>query len=483
MDITLINPPEQLRVWAGIPKAMAHGVYCFPPLGLMYMQASVEARTPFRAEVYDPVVDDLDYPDFEAELKRYPLDLVGISAYTHSLPDVQMTINTVRKLNPNATIVLGGPHCSMFPDYAIQLDDVDVTINGDGEDAFVELVQAANEGRSFEGIQGVWFKDKDGTIHKNAERPSTKRLDAYPWPDRSRTRYRDYYLPGTKNPMVTTAITSRGCPHSCPFCLTYKKQYRIRDIDNILDEMEHCISLGITETHFIDDLFTPNSQWVLKFCDAIERRGLKFNWGYKTTIAGTTREQIRRCGETGCTKIHFGVESANNEGLDAWGKHCDTDDVHRVFKWCRDEGVRSVAYIMLAGPHERTMDEALGNLDEMLKLDADYAVFAVFSPYPGTESFEEGAKKGLYAADCWDQMMKDPLCGVEVPACWEEHLSKDEILELLKVAHRKFYFRPKFVARTAANMASAEEFKRLAQGAMSIVKLELLNATSRTAPV
>ena len=72
---------------------------------------------------------------------------------------------------------------------------------------------------------------------------------------------------------------------------------------------------------------------------------MKFNWGYKTTIAGTTREQIRRCRETGCTKIHFGVESANNEGLDSFGKHCDTDDVHRVFKWCREEGVRSVAYI------------------------------------------------------------------------------------------------------------------------------------------
>jgi len=23
--------------------------------------------------------------------------------------------------------------------------------------------------------------------------------------------------------------------------------------------MEHCLSLGITEVHFIDDLFTPNS--------------------------------------------------------------------------------------------------------------------------------------------------------------------------------------------------------------------------------
>jgi radical SAM superfamily enzyme YgiQ (UPF0313 family) len=482
VDITLINPPEQMRVWAGIPKARAYGVYCFPPLGLMYIQAAVEKRSGYKAEIYDPVVDDLDYPAFEQELKRYPLDLVGISTYTHSLPDVQMTINTVRKLNPNAKIVLGGPHCSMFPDYAIQLKDADAILTGDGEDAFLEMVQRYDKGQSWEGIEGVWFK-QDGQTVKNKDRKSTKSLDAYPWPDRSRTRYRDYYLPGCKQPLNTTAITSRGCPHSCPFCLTYKKQYRMRDIDNILDEMEHCISLGITETHFIDDLFTPNSQWVLKFCDGIERRGLKFNWGYKTTIAGTTREQIRRCRETGCTKIHFGVESANNEGLDKWGKHCDTDDVHRVFKWCREEGVRSVAYIMLAGPHERTMDQAVKNIDEMIKLDADYAVFAVFSPYPGTESFEEGAKKGLFPADCWDRMMKDPLCGVDVPSAWEEHLNKDQILELLKIAHRKFYLRPRFVARAASQLASASELKRLTNGALSILKLELLNAKSRTAPV
>ncbi len=482
MDITLVNPPEQLRIWAGIPKAMAYGVYCFPPLGLQYIQASVEKRTPWKAEIYDPVVDDLDYPDFEEELKRYPLDLVGISTYTHSLPDVQQTVNVIRKINPNAVIVAGGPHTSMFPDYAIMLDGVDAITTGDGEDAFVEMAQAFDAGKDFEGIEGVWFR-KDGQIVKNKNRASTRSLDAYPWPDRSRTRYRDYYLPGTKQPLSTTAITSRGCPHSCPFCLTYKKQYRIRAIDNILDEIEHCLSLGITETHFIDDLFTPNSQWVLKFCDAVERRGIKFSWGYKTTIAGTTREQIRRCAETGCTKIHFGVESANNEGLDVWGKHCDTEDVHRVFRWCREEGVRSVAYIMLGGPHERTMDEAIVNLDEMLKLDAHFAVFAVFSPYPGTESFEDGAKKGLYPADCWDKLMKDPLCGVEVPACWEEHLSKEEILELLKIAHRKFYFRPKFIARSAAQLATPSEFKRLAQGALSIVKLELLNHRSRTAPV
>ena len=143
MDITLVNPPEKLRVWAGIPKAHAHGVYCFPPLGLMYIQAAVEKRSSYKAEICDPVVDDLDYPEFEEMLKRYPLDLVGISTYTHSLPDVQMTINIVRKLSPNARIVLGGPHCAMFPDYAIQLEGAVKVAGTDRQMAWHEVGLAA----------------------------------------------------------------------------------------------------------------------------------------------------------------------------------------------------------------------------------------------------------------------------------------------------------------------------------------------------
>ena len=147
MDITLINPPEKLRVWAGIPKAHAHGVYCFPPLGLMYIQAAVEKRSHYKAEIVDPVIDDLDYPDFEQMLRRYPMDLVGISTYTHSLPDVQMTINAVRKINPNAKIVLGGPHTTMFPEYAIQLQGIDAITTGDGEDPFLNIVKAHDQGK------------------------------------------------------------------------------------------------------------------------------------------------------------------------------------------------------------------------------------------------------------------------------------------------------------------------------------------------
>ena len=70
-----------------------------------------------------------------------------------------------------------------------------------------------------------------------------------------------------------------------------------------------------------------------------------------------------------------------------------------------------------------------------------------------------------------------------MPVCWEEHLSKAEILELLKISHRRFYMRPKFIARQALGLTTSSELKRLAQGALSLVKLELLDSKSRTAPV
>ena len=85
---------------------------------------------------------------------------------------------------------------------------------------------------------------------------------------------------------------------------------------------------------------------------------------FKNPITIHSKTDFNKMRKAGNVTMSFGVESANNEGLDVLGKHCDTDDVHRVFRWCREEGVRSVAYIMLAGPHERTLDEAIKNLDE-----------------------------------------------------------------------------------------------------------------------
>ena len=141
----------------------------------------------------------------------------------------------------------------MFPDYAIQLTGIDAIVTGDGEDAFLEIVQRYDQSSGqleLGGIEGVWWISSDGQVVKNTERRSTKDLTAYPWPDRRRSEYQSYYLPGTKQPMVTTAITSRVIVTPMSILSDLQKQYRIRDIDDLLDEMEDCISLGNHRSSF-----------------------------------------------------------------------------------------------------------------------------------------------------------------------------------------------------------------------------------------
>ena len=117
------------------------------------------------------------------------------SPYTRSLPDVQVVINEVRKRNPRAHHPGRAP--TIMTD-AIGLTGVDSICTGDGDDVIVDLVNALDEEEP-EGIAELWFKDADGTIVKNAAHKELRDISA----DLARPqplRYRDYWVPGAKQP-------------------------------------------------------------------------------------------------------------------------------------------------------------------------------------------------------------------------------------------------------------------------------------------
>ncbi|MBI1987781.1 MAG: hypothetical protein HYS70_05490 [Nitrospinae bacterium] len=49
--------------------------------------------------------------------------------------------------------------------------------------------------------------------------------------------------------LMTTLITSRGCPFSCIYCGRFHigKRFRARSAHNVVDEMEKCVGMGIGE--------------------------------------------------------------------------------------------------------------------------------------------------------------------------------------------------------------------------------------------
>ncbi|NIW80766.1 MAG: B12-binding domain-containing radical SAM protein, partial [Calditrichae bacterium] len=60
---------------------------------------------------------------------------------------------------PDIPIVWGGWHPSLFPTKTLQDEaSIDITIQGQGEQTFIELVERLANGGNLQGLQGTTFR-------------------------------------------------------------------------------------------------------------------------------------------------------------------------------------------------------------------------------------------------------------------------------------------------------------------------------------
>lgn len=480
MKILLINPSKQHQVWAGVPDIFnSKDIYLFPPLGILYLASGVQAFAPgHEVRVLDCVADTYSYPQLQEHIRQLKPEVVGVMAVTHNLVDVKYTVQAARAALPQCHIIVGGPHCWVYPESVIAWDEVDAVLEGEGEHALGEWLNALEAGTGLDKVPGWRFKHK-GEVVVNPKRESWHDLDALPFPARSLLRDKPYFTPAMRSRRATTLITSRGCPYRCVFCSTHK-EFRSRSAANIVDELEACQQeLGIEEVHFIDDTFNINSQRVIEVAQEILRRKLKLQWGFKGSCSSVTPEMLDIAREAGCTKIHYGVETHTPEGLKALNKRASMEQIKAAFALTRQAKIRAIAYLMLGCPHEHSREEVLGARSFIRELDPDYVVEAIFSPYPDAPIFAEGVKLGLWPADCWEKFMRDPTPDYQLPTVWNQYLSKEEILELLKELHRSFYFSPKVIWRTFSSIQTPTELKRIILGGLSLLRMEFLRPQAR----
>ena len=57
------------------------------------------------------------------------------------------------------------------------------------------------------------------------------------------------------------------------------------------------------------------------------------------------------------------------------------------------------------------------------------------------------------------------------PPRWNEHLSDDELFDLLKRAYHSFYLRPAYVARRVMKVRSLRELATKAKAALNLVRM------------
>jgi radical SAM superfamily enzyme YgiQ (UPF0313 family) len=194
---------------------------------------------------------------------------------------------------------------------------------------------------------------------------------------------------------------------------------------------------------FMDDTFTLNKRFVMDFCNEIKRRNLKFWWGCTSRVDTLDEELLEMMKDAGCITLFMGVESADQHVLEKMNKNITLDKTQRAFDLCRKVGIRTIASCVIGMP-EDTRESITSTIEFVKKLDPDYALYSLATPYPGTRFYNESFKKDLITIKDWSKYtLINPV--LKTMGC-----SSTELRSLQKKAFIGFYLRPGYLVRQAS---------------------------------
>lgn len=151
-------------------------------------------------------------------------EIVGFSSITCTLPRAKVLVDKVKSVNPEATIIFGGPEPTCAPERSLSIG-ADFVVRGEGEKALPELLEALEGKRSFPEIDGLsWTRDGKTIHNKDRLQLVTDELNQLPFADW-------FLVPGGEKRNVGAVWRSRGCPMRCEFCEVHEiwPKYVLRD--------------------------------------------------------------------------------------------------------------------------------------------------------------------------------------------------------------------------------------------------------------
>lgn len=469
MKVLLINPPTHNMIGTNVLEFVDTMTGCYPPLGLMYIAASVEKYTNYEIKIIDAPTAKLDYRTLEEHIIKEKPDIVGITVTTFTLIDAILTVENVNKINSSIHVCLGGPHVNIYPLETIQIKGVDSVILGEGEFTFVDLLNALERDGDLHKIKNIVFIKNGEVVNNFIKGQFINNLDLLPFPSRHLVPFRKYYSILSKKLPMTTMITSRGCPYRCTFCDRphLGKKFRSRSAQNIINEFEICINMGIKEIFIYDDTFTINRQRVIDICDEIIKRKLDIVWDIRARIDTVDKEVLIKLKRAGCARIHYGIEAGTQEIIEVLKKNINLEQANNILKMTKELGIVSLAYFMIGNPTE-DKEQIKKTIDFAIQLKSDYVHFSITTPFPGTELYKQGLSRGIWKNDFWQEFAKKHMEGF-IPKVWEEKLSRAELVNLLKYAYRKFYFNPQYILKEFIKIRSFQELMRKINAGIKVI--------------
>ncbi|HEX2164879.1 MAG TPA: cobalamin-dependent protein, partial [Thermoanaerobaculia bacterium] len=152
--------------------------------------------------------------------------------------DAVAVSRAAKRRRPDLPVVWGGWHPSMFALECLDEPAVDVTVQGQGEETFAEVVERLVAGDALDGCAGCSFRAADGTPRQNPPRPFAA-VDGFRRHDFGLLDVEAFFR--LKGRRQLDYVSSQGCPFRCAFCadpFVYRRKWSGLPPERIGEEVE-----------------------------------------------------------------------------------------------------------------------------------------------------------------------------------------------------------------------------------------------------
>jgi anaerobic magnesium-protoporphyrin IX monomethyl ester cyclase len=456
-NVLLLNPPARgLYIRDQFCSHLSKGAYYWQPLDLLVLSGQLHAAG-FEVTVVDAVAERLDRDcALQRALEPAANVLVFLTGSDTFDEDVAF-VEAIRRQRPATVIGIGdilrdqGPH--LLERYPV----IDACLN----DFVTHGLVAFLDGR-LDAATNMTVRTADAI--RTIPAPDTAKTFTTPPPRYDLFPLRRYRMPFNRHHPYAAVIASTWCPFPCVFCPFASTPFKLRDVGDVLANLEAVRRLNLQQVHFADWTFAVNRRHTLALLEGMLDAGFRFDWTCLSRVNLVDRELLERMKRTGCHLIEFGVESGSQALLNRYQKHITLAQVRQAFRLCHETGIDTLATFVLGLPGEtpRTLDETLALA---LEIDPTYCSFNVASPRPGTRLRREAVGAGALAAG-----PSGPLdSSWSAPVYSQEQMPADVLEAFRRRALRRFYGRPAYVWKRIRGLSSLPELRNQMANGLALV--------------
>ena len=395
-----------------------------PSISLAYLSAMV-ARAGYEFSWVDAIAEGLGqfhpletHPGYQCQglgleeiVERIPRDtgVIGINAmFSGEWPVTRKLINMLRARFPEALIIAGGEHVTALSEFSLtDCPALDIIVRGEGEQILVDCLENLRNTNPQFRVNGIAFLDDDGTYQQPSDLQRVRNADTLPWPHWPNGYLEKFWQAGKSAGVLTDRdmpmIISRGCPFQCSFCSSpgmWTTRYVLRGVEDVIKEIKFYIDkYDVTSIQLYDLTAITKKKWIIEFCQRLLEEEIDLFWsvpqGTRSEILD--QETLSLLKKTGCHYLVYAPESGSPRILEKIRKQVKLPNLVESVMVARRQGLVLRINLIIGFPGETRNDvlkTALFGL-KMATKGVDEISTNIFSPYPGSELFDDLKGSGV----------------------------------------------------------------------------------------